>query len=449
MGFQALSIGASALEAMQTAVETVSHNVANAATPGYTRQVTQLAPAYPTNGVPGAIGGGVTAISITRARDALADVTWRSEAATAGAASARSTVLNDAQSAIGALSGPGSLSGDLSSFLSSWNALSLNPSDTAARSVVLQDARQLADDVNSASAQLATLGDDVRTQVSATVDQVNQLATQAANLNKQIVAARNAGQNPNDLQDQRDNVLDQLSQLTGATLHANQDGSVDVFLGTESLVRGVTTVPLVATANGATLGVGFTGGATATIGGSLGGYVSAANSDLPSFSAQLDNFASSVISALNAAQGAGFDLTGAAGQPLFTGTTAATMQVSGAITASGIAASATGAANDGNNALAVAALASTPPVPGGQTLNSQIAGLIGTIGSSAGGATATATAASTALQSATAARSARDGVDVNQESVDLLQYQQAYSAAAQVIATANSMLDTLINKMGA
>ncbi|HVS67794.1 MAG TPA: flagellar hook-associated protein FlgK [Mycobacteriales bacterium] len=448
MGFQALSIGASALEAMQTAVDTVSHNVANAATPGYTRQTTQLAPAYPTNGTPGAVGGGVVAISITRARDTLADVTWRSEAATAGAATARSTVLDDAQSAIGALSGPGSLSGDLGTFLSSWNALSLNPSDTAARSVVLQDAHQLADDVNSAAAQLAALGDNVRTQVSATVDQVNQIATQAANLNKQIIAARNAGQNPNDLEDQRDNVLDQLSQLTGATLHANADGSVDVFLGTQSLVRGVTAMPLTATANGATLGVTFTGGATAPVGGTLGGYLSAANSDLPAFSAQLDDFASSVISALNAAQAAGYDLTGAAGQPLFTGSSAATMQVAATMNANDIAASASGAANDGNNALAVAALATQPATPGGQTLSSSVAAIIGSIGSSAAGAAATATASATALHSATAARSASDGVDLNQETVNLLQYQQAYSAAAQVIATANSMLDTLINRMG-
>ena len=448
MSFQALSIGASALEAFQTAVDTVSHNIANAATPGYTRQTTQLAPAYPTYGDPGSVGGGVVAVSITRARDALADVTWRSEAAASGAATARTTVLNTAQSAVGALSGPGSLAGDLSTFLSSWSALSLNPSDPASRAVVLQNARQFADDVNGASAQLATVGNDTRTQLSATVDQVNELAREAAGLNKQILAARTAGQNPNDLGDQRDNVLDQLSQLAGTTLHANSDGTVDVFLGTQSLVRGATASTLEATANGATLGVGFTGGAPATVGGALGGYLVAANTDLPGFASQLDQFAATVISALNSAQAAGFDLTGAAGQPLFTGTSAGTMQVSAGITGAGIAASATGAPNDGNNALSVAALATNPPTPGGQTLSSGIAALIGSVGSSASGANATAIASASALQSATAARSASNGVNVNTETVNLLQYQQAYSAAAQVIAVANSMLDTLINKMG-
>ena len=453
MSFSSLSIGASALFSTQRAVETVSHNIANSAVDGYTRQKVVITSGTPTPGTPGYRGDGmrgtgVVVVSIDRMRDLLSDIAYRSQAASSGAASATSTVMDRAQNILGSIDSGTNAS--LSSFYAAWDQLSNTPTDASARQGVLNAGNSLAQSFNDASTQLTQIASDTGTKMSTDVDTVNSLTSQVAGLNKQILEATAAGQAPNDLLDTRDRALDQLSNLTGATIQSHGDGTVDVFLGTRSLVRGPESTALSLSSSGGTytVSIGGTNPAPVTPGGELGGFLTAVNTTLPSLRSDLDTVASQLVTSVNAVHNAGYDLNGAQGGDFFTGTTAADIAVSSTMTPDKVAAAARpNTPNDGDNALAIAQLRNSPVSPTG-SVGDSLRSLAGRLGSLASAADQANSAAGTALDGYAKSRASADGVSVDEEMVDLVKYQRSYEAAAKVISTADSMLDTLINGLG-
>jgi len=460
MSFSTLSIGASALAASQRAVETAAHNVANSTVEGYTRQrlsVTSSAPAAGTAGMRGSgmLGTGVSIVSIDRLRSALADVAVRSEASTAGTAGARAEVLSRAEDVLGPY-GSG-LPDSLSKLWSSFEQLQRTPSTPAARQLALDAAATVADGFRDAAGQLDQIRSDALAGMQTQVTDVNAAASEIAGLNRQIADALVGGQQPNDLLDRRDLALDRLATLAGATSRVRADGMVDVSIGTEVLVRGTTTSELALThtappdgASGADP-VLTLGGRPATPGGALAGGTAVLTTDLRQFESELDAVASAIGTAVNAQQAAGFDATGQAGQPLFTGTRAREFAVSATMTPSGLAASATqvagGSPHDGENALLLARL--RDPGSDGVSLDDRLNGLAATLGSRAASAVRAADAADAGLNGVVEQRSAANGVSVDEEMIDLVKFQHAYDAAARVISIADGMLDTIINGLGA
>src|SRR3954447_2178786 len=459
MSFSTLNIGASALFATQRAVETASHNVANATVDGYSRQRVEMAAATP---IPGTIGqrsdgmrgSGVVVTSVSRLRDQLADVAYRSEVTADGYASARSTTLDRAQSVLGPVWD--GTPAKLDAFFSSLNNLANNPTDPAARDAVRNAGSEVSRSIRDAAQQLSDVTSDVALKVSGDVDTVNGLAAQVAKLNKNILDATASGQAPNDLLDVRDRALDQLHQLAGVTTHENGLGVVDVFLGTQSLVRGEESYGLTAgtTTAGAPAVTWSADGSPATAGGEIGGYLAVTTVDLPALRTSLDAVASGFITAVNAQHAAGYGTDHSTGTAFFTGSDAATIDVNPTVAANPamIAAASTDSLtavnNDGNNALAlfrVGANATAVTLPGGtpSSIGDALRSLGGRLGALASGAAATHDATSTAVDSATKTRSSLNGVSVDEEMVDLVKYQHAYSAAAKVISTADQMLDTL------
>jgi flagellar hook-associated protein 1 FlgK len=445
MAFETLNIGQSALTAFQTVTNVIGNNVSNAGTVGYTRQQVNLT-ALPNSPVGGTeVGGGVIVTDVSRVRSALLDVSYRSQSATSSAASARSGILNQAQGVIGTTKS--GLSTDVSAFFTSWNTLSLTPTDSGARSAVIDAAQTVAQDVKGASSQLDQLTASTVAGLGGNVDQVNALSAQVADLNARVLAATSAGNTPNDLLDQRDNAVDQLVALTGATVRTDSKGNADVFVGPATLVRdNESTNVALSAAPGSTPTVTFADGSAVTLGGTIGGTLTALTSDIPTDRAQLDAFSAQFASMVNVAHAQGFDSSGNAGAAIFTGTTAATFAVSSTLTADGLAASASGSAADGNNALVMANLR-TSAMSGGHSANDVISAIAGQLGQAAASAGATATAAGTSLSTVAAARTSADGVSTDSEMIDLLKYQRGYEAAARVVSVADKMLDTLINGM--
>jgi flagellar hook-associated protein 1 FlgK len=439
--------------ATQRAVDTVSHNIANSAVDGYTRQIVSMQAGAPTPGVPGEtgtgmMGTGVVVTGINRMRDLLTDISYRQQAGASGSAAATSTVLDNAQNILGPLDS--GTPAALSSFYAAWDQLSNTPTDAAARQGVINAGQSLAQSLNDASTQLTQIASDTGAKMSADVDTVNGLTSQIAQLNKQILSATASGSAPNDLMDTRDRALDQLSSLTGATYQTDGTGQVNVFIGTHSLVRGGDSTAIQLTQSGGTYSVSTTGpaGTTLSPGGEIGGFMTAVNTTLPSIRTDLDSVASQVISSVNAAHEAGYDLNGNPGTAFFTGTDASTIAVSSTMTTATVAAAARpNTPNDGDNALALAQLRNTSVSSTG-SVGDNLRSLAGRLGSLASAADQSNTAAQTALTGYQTARASADGVSVDEEMVDLVKYQNSYTAAAKVISTANSMLDTLINGLG-
>ena len=453
MGFASLNIGSTALLATQRAVDVVSHNIANSAVDGYTRQTVSITAATPTPGIPGEtgtgmMGTGVVVTDIGRMRDLLTDISYRQQAATAGASAATSTVMDNAQGILGPLDAGTPQA--LSDFYAAWDQLSNTPTDAAARQGVINAGSTLAQSLNDASTQLTQIAGDTGAKMSADVGTINGLTAQIAQLNKQILSATAAKSAPNDLMDTRDRALDQLASLTGATFQTDNTGQVNVFLGTQSLVRNGDSFALTLNQSGGTYSMSTTGqlSTPVTPGGELGGFMTAVNTTLPSLRADLDTVASQLVSSVNAVHQAGYDLQGNQGGVFFTGTDASTIAVSSALTTETVAAAVRpNTPNDGDNALAIAQLRNASVSSTG-SVGDNLRSLAGRLGSLAAAANQTDTAAQTALTGYQTARSSADGVSVDEEMVDLVKYQRSYEAAAKVISTANSMMDTLINGMG-
>jgi flagellar hook-associated protein 1 FlgK len=159
--------------------------------------------------------------------------------------------------------------------------------------------------------------------------------------------------------------------------------------------------------------------------------------------------------ALNTAHSNGFDLDGNAGGPLFTGTGASTFSVDAAMTARRLAASATGAAADGNNALVISALRDGTIIgsvnaPASLTLRARdaLADLTAVVGVSAAAADRTEQMVGSALAAADARRDEVSGVSIDEEMTQLMRYQRAYEAAARVVTAMDDVLDTLVNRLG-
>jgi len=451
MSFSTLSIGASSLYAAQRAAEVAAHNVANANTPGYTKQRLEVQTAVPTPGTAGVNGdgmrgNGVTVVSIERLRDQLADMSYRADAATSGSADARSEVLTRVEGVLGTY--PDGASEALNRFFAAFEQLNRTPQDPAARANVLSSGNEIAAALGSAVSQVSQAVQDVGEQMRTNVDEVNALASSVSGLNLAISDAITRQQSPNDLMDQRDVALDRLATLTGATARAGSGGQVDVYVGNSVLVSGLTTRELAVTQNAAGYSVAFTDG-PAVVGGQLGAYSRVTSIDLPQINAQLKDVAAQLASSVNAVHSTGYSLDGdpaAApdGGDFFTLTDTGLLQVREGLTEDGIAASSSGAKTDGNHALLLAGLRDGSPSMGDLLL-----GVNSRIGAAVATADRDATTAASALTGAEERRASADGVNIDEEMVDLVKYQHQYEAAARVVSMADEFLDTIINRMGA
>ena len=233
-----LSTGVSGLLAFQSALDTTSHNIANASTPGYSRQQVQLTTQGADQLGKGWVGRGVAVASIQRTYDATLASQVRS--ATGGyqqldtfatLAARVDNLFSDSSTG---------LSTTLQQFTNAVQAVADAPTSTAARQVLLSQAQTLVTRLKSYNGSLDTLAGQVNTQLGSESATVTSLAHSIADLNRQIVAAKGLGQgSPNDLLDQRDALIDQLSQHVGLYTVAQDDGSVNVYIGSgQALVTG-------------------------------------------------------------------------------------------------------------------------------------------------------------------------------------------------------------------
>lgn len=467
MGFSTLNIGASGLFASQRAVETAAHNVSNSAVEGYTRQRVTVATAPPSHGVDGVRGtgmrgNGVTVVEVTRLRDALADTAVRREADSAGFTAARAQVLDRTQGLLGPYGG--GVPQALSALWGAFDQLALNPSDPAARQIVVDAASEVAGGFRDAAALLDQVRLDISRELPDLVGEVNALAEEVVDLNRRIVDAQYRQQSPNDLRDRRDTALDRLAELTGATASARPDGSVTVSIGQVELVQGTTAHP-VTYSGSPTQPVLLLQGralysenpASRHVGGLLGGRMEAVRVDVVRAERDLDAAVATFADRVNGLHAQGYDGTGARGGDVFgvrTGDrfTARELVVVPGFTPDRVAASATevpgGSRHDGEHALELARLR-TARDPEGVTLGDRLHKVVTTMGSLAAGALGAAEAAALGYDAVRQMRETSNGVSVDEEMIDLVKFQHAYSAAARVISIADGMLDTLVNRMGA
>ncbi len=443
-----LSIAAGALAAQEASIETVDNNIANANTPGYSREIVNLSSAGSTTVGNVALGNGVSVDSVTSVRDQLLDLRIQQQTSSQSAASAQSGVLSSLETYFSGSTG--TVGSSLSAFFTSLSALSSTPSNAAARQTAIGNAEDLVNQFHATSAGLTSAQSSLNTQVSGDVGQINALAQQIAALNPQIAAAgqRNAGS----LIDQRTQLEQQLAGLTGISLTSTPEGdTVTAGNGTPLVVSNrsfaLSTAP---GGNGLTqvsdsLGRNITASLT---GGDLGGALQVRDTAIPSFLSQLDTLANGFATAFNAAQRSGYDLTGAPGAALFTvpGTVSGSAAAIGLSTTDGsaLAVSSNGSAGSNGNLPALTAVQDAAS-SGGLSPTGAYAALVDSVGNASSDASTQASALGSSLTQLQNQQSAVSGVSIDEESSNLIRFQQAYQAAAEVVTTIRSLFTTTIN----
>ena len=431
--FTPLQTALSGVQAAQEELEVTSNNIANANTAGYSDEVVNLGQAPPIttnlgdtlNGAGEQIGTGVDATSISRQRNQFLDVAYRNQSAASSGATTEQSYLNQVQTA---LNEPNNgISSQLGTFWSDWNQLANDPTSAAAKAAVVNDGTTLTTSFNQLSQQLGQIQTQATQQFTSLTGpggQVETDANQIAQLNTAIKQQQAAGVTPNNLLDQRDQALDDLSTLANVSVVTNSDGTVTVGFGGAGS-------PLV---NGAT--VNWPQTLTSSSGGTLGALLNLTQpgGEIAKYSSQLDGVAASLANEVNSVS---------TNPPFFSGSTAGTIAVNSALTANPTLVETSATGNPGANdvAMGVAALS-------GGTADQNYTAFVADIGSAVKNANNTARTQGTLTTEINNQRQSTSGVSLSQEMTNLVQEQQAYQASAKVMNTFNTMIGTLLAQVG-
>jgi len=459
VNFSTFEIGQSALRASQFALNITGQNIANVNTPGYARQTVQLAAVPGDSTSISSTGNGVSISAVSDLRDNFVEARLQAETATTGRLTAQSNALAPVDSAFTETSGGQGISSAMSDFFNSFSALEQQPGSLSLRATVVDKGAALGAAFSSTRAQLVQARTAADGNVRSTVDSANKLASEIASLNGSISTAQSAGASASELVDQRTNDIEQLAGLTGARALQNADGTVTLTLADgQALVEGTHAATLQAvstppdglatiTLNGApvNIGDGQIRGLLDAI-GQIGGQINA-----------LDQFAGSLAQSVNALHSSGSDLNGANGGPFFAvpangaPITAANLDVSAAIKAdpSLVVASARGAGSgDTTVARSIYSLLSETSSQVGSTtgsFSSIYASMVTNAGSIVQSASDALTTQQAILSQTTAQRDSTSGVSLDDEAINLLQYQRSYEAAAKFLKTADEMTQTILS----
>jgi flagellar hook-associated protein 1 FlgK len=462
--FAGLHTALSGLVAQRYGLDVTGANVANANTPGYSRQRVVMDPSTPvTTGTAvfsrwDGPGTGVRVTDLQRVTDELVVQRVRQETSTAAFMDVDRAAWSRLEVALGEPGDTG-LAARLSGFWSAWQDLANSPGSAAARSQVLQAGAGVVDTLNAQGTAVAQAWTDSRTQVDQLVKEVNATATAVADLNAAIRDATAAGGSVNELLDRRDQLVLRLSELTGATARPSELGMVDVYVGGTAVVRGARTTPLAldptsagsideVVAGGAVRLTGAAGAPVDVPGGRIGALVDSLQRTWPDVMGRLDATAADVAAQVNAVHGSGLTQDGAAAAAFFTSrdggaVTARTLAVAVTDTRQ-VAAAATGAGPlDGSLADRLGQLGQGPGAPDAAWRR-----LVGEVGSAAQAATRRSTSQQVVVRDVNAAREAVSGVDIDEELTNMVMFQRAYEGAARMLTAVDEALDTLINRTG-
>lgn len=442
MASNLLQIGASGARAARAALDVSAQNIANAATEGYVRRSVRLAEVAMAGGYArsGDISlSGVRIDGIVRNADLFRQAEARRTASDAARAGSDLRGMENIEASIEQAGVFPALSG----FETALQRLGADPVDPALRSAVIESARTAARSFNIAAGSLDAVGEGLRFEAAAGVDEVNLLASELARVNLRLARAGDATSDQTALLDQRDNLLQRLSAQADIAATIAPDHTVQVRIGGNAgpvLVSGGTAGALAsAVAADGTVSFSLGGGAVVLNGGILAGGAQALAA-LRDTRLELDAVADALSAAVNAVQTGGAALDGSAGQPLFTGSGAA--GIAAALTSgSGLATAPTVAgagSRDPANLDALKAALSAADVSG------QLSGLMFSVSSGVASRRTTAQAIDAIAAGARIALEQQAGVDLDEEAVNLVRFQQAFQASGKVMQVAASLFDTIL-----
>lgn len=466
--FDSLSLGQRSLQAQRQGVEVTGHNLANVNTPGYARQRVVLQASQAVQTGIGDIGSGVDGVAVEQARSSLLDGQIQSESSVRASLETRQSALQNAQAILGSAIDNSSTSSSSSAsaaqngtnlpvlvdaFFNSFQALAAQPASTDVRQSVLSQASQLATRLNDVDQKLTQLSDNLTAAAKADANSANQILNQIAGLDQQIgrSEAGNIG-SANDLRDQRQAQVEELSKYIKVDTSESADGTFTVSAGASTLVSGdsrLDTLGIVEQAGVLEVRTVSSGSLITPTGGSLNGILEARDGDIAGLKSQVNLMAGHLISQVNAIHAGGYNLNGTTGNDFFTGTGAATIAVNPALLQNSSLIQASGdasARSDNTVAKALANLASQA-VPGldGKTFGKSTSQILLNTAQSLAGVNSQLDDQTVVEDMLNQQRDSLGGVSMDEELSNMVKYQKAFQASARLINTIDEMLDTVLS----
>jgi flagellar hook-associated protein 1 len=448
--FGSLSIALSSLSVSQQEMAVTANNVANANTPGYSREVPEVAAGDPVVIGSLSFGTGVVLQKIASMRDPILEIQLHQETQQQSKLSAELGQLQQIQTQFGSAST--GIGADITNFFNSLQQLSPDPTNLALRQSVLTAAGNLATDFNTTAHNLQTQRSNLDLNVVQSVGDVNSLTTQIASVDRQISSVQNANGNASTLIDKQTILIRQLSALVDVQVIKTDQGiSLATSNGT-TLVSGSQSFALSTQlgSDGVQHIMAGSQDITGSLkGGSLAGLIQIRDHEIPALGSSLDQLATGLANALNTANKTGYDLNGNAGVDLFVpppaGGVGAAATLSLSITDPALVAASSDGTSGSNGNLAVLSAVHDQAVANGQTPLEFYSGIIFKVGSDTANASADVASSTLILRQLQDQRGSISGVSLDEEAANLIKYQTAYQAAARVVSTIDSLLGVTVN----
>ena len=469
--FGTLGLSTRSLQVQQQGIEVAGHNLANVNNPAYARQRVAITAATSIGTEHGFIEGtGAEVANIQQIRNSILDAQVVNENSVTGSLEAQQQALQYAQSnlgqqidrgaasAEGAAATPGlgqhAIGDAINDLFKSFQSVSTQPSSIAERDLLLKNAQTLAERFNATDKRLGELSDSLNTAVDSDVSSANDLIKDIANLNQQIIKAEAGSEGTaNDLRDARQAKLEELGKLVNFDMAPGESGAVNITIGGTLMVDTTVVRDQLETydsGNGKLLVRAASTDAPLSItGGHIAGTIDARDGAIQTLRNDLSTLASTIINQVNTIHQSGYGLDDSTGLNLFGGTNASDMRLNAAVTPEKVAAS-DKPGEDGNNKVIVqlADLQKTPQAGlNNQTFTQRYSAIVGDLGASLNKTNQGIADQTVVTNMVQAQRDSVSAVSMDEEMTDLVKFQRAYQASAQVVNVINEMLDTVINMM--
>ncbi len=437
------------MQTYQQAMDATAHNIANSSNPDYSRQRITFSTVIPQK-LQGFIwGAGVKIDQVLRVRNQLTDQQIRTNNQDYSNNTERSTIQSQAEVLFSEPSDLG-ISTLMDTFFSSWSQLAVTPNSSALRQQVISSAQNLASKVNAVYTGLDSIKSNLLSDANAKVDQLNGLLKQTQTLNAQIFEASASGASPNDLMDQRDKVIDQLSQLTNINVTYDESNSAIISVGgVFAANKSTSTTFHVSNINGK-MGIStddnqFTASLT---GGELYADTDCYSNYIPQYQDKLNQIMSTMVDSVNNLHMTGYNI----GNPPETGIKFFDSYQNGKLVINqdilnnpnNIAISSDGSEGNGDIAVSLSNL-SDAKLLNGSSLGDNYNSLVSEIGNNKLSADQLSQATDLVLQQLQQQKSSYSGVSIDEEMTNTIKFQRSYDASAKLVTVADDMLQTIIN----
>lgn len=455
----ALNAGKTSLLTNQKSIEIVGNNIANVNTPGYSRQRAELMQIPAVNFNDFFIGQGVTVSNVSRDYSSFITRQLQSKTIDYGEESGRSGSLTELERIFNVTEN--NLASQINDFFDSWQELTTNPSGQVERDVVIQRGQLLGEAFANISNELDTLTQNMNTEILGEVEYLNEKISEIAKLNDRIRLVEVSGQSANAARDQRDLLVQDLSETLGVKTYTDNQGMLAVQLpGGMPLVQGnmAATISTVQVSGNVNLQVNIAGSTlnvtSNNLGGKMKGLFEMRDTFIAGLRSDLDTLAVDLTSAVNAEHINGYDANGNTGITFFDDISTPipgsvpSRNVRVALTDSSQVAAAgnpDAAPGDNENALTIASLETTHKVgTTNDTFDNFFSQIVSTVGIEAARNELALSGAQDATVQLQNLRDGYSGVSLEEEMIDLIQYQRGFESSAKFLATVDEMMNALL-----